>query len=73
MKVLGYGGIANNSYLSSSEYNSTDAWYQGFGGGSQGNFSKNYTGVLCACYSVFLTITLLAVILVKGRRRELKF
>ena len=45
MHALGFVGFANNYnyYWSSSEYNETNAWLQGFGGGSQGNTNKNGT------------------------------
>lgn len=38
----GVGGFASGLYWSSSEYDSTYAWYQYFGNGDQYNDSKNY-------------------------------
>ena len=35
------GGFASNVYWSSTEYSSTNAWYQTFNGGSQFNFPKS--------------------------------
>ena len=42
MKVLGFGGFANNFYWSSTEVNLNDAWLQYFSNGIQGVLNKNY-------------------------------
>ena len=38
------GGFASNNYWSSSQASALDAWYQYFGSGFQGGFSKDYSG-----------------------------
>ena len=42
MKVLGFGGFANNYYWSSTELASSFAWFQYFDGGFQTTNDKNY-------------------------------
>ena len=42
------GGFANSSYWSSTEYGSTDAWYQYFANGDQDSFYKNDTSYVRA-------------------------
>ena len=42
LRQAGVGGFAYNSYWSSTEYGSYDAWYQYFGLGYQGSLNKDY-------------------------------